>query len=66
MGAKLKGLPSSFFGQAGSLLVRSYWRYPRFWVRTAPLFLIPGPAMRLIRWGYRNSLKRARIKRLAA
>jgi abequosyltransferase len=66
MGAKLKGLPPSFFREAGPLLVRSYWRYPQFWLHTAPLFLIPSSVMRAIRWGYRNTLKRARIKRLSA
>jgi abequosyltransferase len=64
LGAKLKGVDGSFYRQAVPLLFGRYWRYPAFWTRTAPLFLVPSGAMRLARWGYRNTLKRARVKRL--
>jgi len=57
LGAKLKGLPSSFYRQAIPLLLHSYWRYPAFWIHTAPLLLIPTSLMRLARWGYRRTIK---------
>jgi len=65
LGAKLKGVDGAFFRQAIPLLIGRYWRYPAFWTYTAPLLLIPSAAMRAARWGYRNTLKRVRVKRLA-
>ncbi|MBC7281924.1 glycosyltransferase family 2 protein [Hoeflea sp.] len=65
LGAKLNDVEASFFRRAVPLLVGNYWRYPSFWARTAPLFLVPSRVVRLARWGYRNTLKRARVKRLA-
>lgn len=65
LGAKLKGLPSSFYRQAIPLLLRSYWRYPAFWIRTAPLFFVPTSLMRAARWGYRRTIKVNRTKHLA-
>lgn len=60
LGAKLKGLPPSFYGEAVPLIMKYYWRYPEFWTRTAPLLVIPSPLMRLARWGYRRTLARQR------
>lgn len=64
LGAKLKGVDQKFYRKSIPILVNSYWRYPAFWLHTAPLFLVPSAAMRWARWGYRNTLKRARVERL--
>lgn len=65
LGAKLKGLPSSFYRQAIPLLFHNYWRYPAFWLRTAPLLLIPTSLMRIARWGYQKTIKKNRTKNLS-
>jgi abequosyltransferase len=64
LGAKLKGLPVSFYRRAVPLLIRSYWRYPAFWMHTAPLLLMPTLLMRAARWGYRRTLKLRRTSHL--
>jgi abequosyltransferase len=50
LSAKLRGAPISFMLAAAALVFPSYWRYPQFWMKTAPLFLIPSRALRLARW----------------
>jgi abequosyltransferase len=39
--AKRENLPASFFMQAFKMCAKAYWRYPQFWVKTAPVFFIP-------------------------
>lgn len=41
LGAKLNGAPSSFFLKSLVLTVKTYWRYPVFWLKTFPIFVFP-------------------------
>ncbi|GAA3722761.1 glycosyltransferase family 2 protein [Sphingomonas cynarae] len=62
MGAKLNDAPFSFYRQAIPLLMRSYWQYPVFWMRTVPVLLAPSRLMRIVRWGYRHTFKRLQAR----
>lgn len=58
-GGKLRGERADYFVKSAGLTVRHYWRYPAFWLRTAPIFVVPGFVMRGARWLYRRTLKQA-------
>lgn len=62
LGAKLNGLPPNYFKHTLKLLLKYYWRYPIFWIRTFPLFVIPGGVLRGFRAVYRRTLKTRRVK----
>lgn len=58
-GGKLRGESHDYFVKSARLTMGYYWRYPMFWLRTAPIFLVPGFAIRGARWLYRRTLKQA-------
>lgn len=62
--AKLEGADRRFFTKSPPLLWRAYWHYPGFWLRAMPLLLTPAWMMRLVRAGYRRTLKRRRLCQL--
>jgi abequosyltransferase len=49
LGAKLAGASSRYWRQAIPTGVAHYWRYPRFWLRTLPVALVPRPALLALR-----------------
>lgn len=52
--AKLGGAPSQFLRKAFILCVRAYWRYPVFWLKTFPLFVVPRPLLQIAHLIYRG------------
>jgi abequosyltransferase len=64
LGAKVNGAPSEYYARAWRLLVRYYWRYPTFWIKTVPLLVLPGKGLKVLRWLYRLTLKRYYLWRL--
>jgi abequosyltransferase len=50
--AKRENLPVRFFYDAFWLCVGTYWRYPMFWLKTAPMFFIPHKPFMLLRSMY--------------
>ncbi|MGW8192439.1 glycosyltransferase family 2 protein [Sphingomonas hankookensis] len=62
--AKLEGADRRFFTKTPPLLLRTYWRYPSFWLRAVPLMLTPAWAVKLVRAGYRRTFKQQRMRRL--
>lgn len=52
--AKLKGAPTSFFFKALILCINKYWRYPVFWLKTFPLFMVPRPLLQIAHGIYRG------------
>ena len=61
--AKLNGADRSFFSRLLTLCFPVFWRYPVFWWRVAPLFLIPGKVFSATRSIYRMTLKRHRLSK---
>ena len=57
LGAKLKGAPSSFYLKSLALTVRTYWRYPAFWLKTFPIFIFPRFTLLVARTVYRSVRK---------
>ncbi len=57
LGAKLKGAPLSFYLKSLTLTVKTYWRYPAFWLKTFPIFLFPRFTLLLARTVYRSLRK---------
>jgi abequosyltransferase len=57
--ARLRGEKREYWRKALPLTVRHYWRYPNFWLKSFPLFLVPSIAVQAARWGYRRTLKPA-------
>lgn len=55
--AKIRGAPASFFRRARLLMVKTYGRYPRFWVQGYPLLLMPSGAYRVARGIYNRLLR---------
>lgn len=51
--AKINGSRQSFFSLARKMITPFYRRLPQFWVKTFPMFFIPGSAWILIRKLYR-------------
>ena len=47
-----------------SLLFRSFKRYLIFWIEIIPLFFIPGFLFRSVKYVYRKTLRKARLKQL--
>jgi len=47
---RINSAPLSFFSAAAKLVVPRYWRYPGFWLKTAPLLFLPSAILRLVRW----------------
>lgn len=64
LGAKLNGVPLRFYRDAVPLLIGHYWRLPAFWLRTAPLLVVPGIALRGVRALYRGTVKRRLLDRV--
>jgi abequosyltransferase len=60
LGAKAAAAPSSFHLHAARLIVPAYWRYLSFWLKTAPVLIMPRPFFFFIRTLYRATLKRWR------
>lgn len=51
---RMNKAPASFYVAAARLVIPRYWRYTDFWLRTAPLLILPGSPLRLARWFYRR------------
>lgn len=64
LGAKAKNAPASFFWRAFKLCLSAYWRYPKFWLSTVPVFLMPRFVYVAVRAVYRLTLKQWRLRRL--
>jgi abequosyltransferase len=62
MTARSESASSGFFLKAFKLCVTNYWRYPAFWFKTFPLFLMPSWFYKLIRPLYRLTLKKRLLK----
>jgi abequosyltransferase len=61
--AKAQNAPTGFFVRALKLCTRAYWRYPRYWLRSFPIFLLPRSAFLAVRAVYRVTLKPSRLRR---
>lgn len=57
-GGKLRGEKADYFLRSAKLTIRQYWRYPVFWLRTAPVLIVPAFMLRASRWLYRRTLKK--------
>lgn len=62
MTARSENASAGFFLKAFKLCVKNYWRYPDFWFKTFPLFLMPSWFYKLIRSLYRLTLKKRLLK----
>jgi len=54
LGSRLNGAERAFFIDTAKLVFPRYWRYPLFWTKTAPIFIIPTGLMRAFRSLYRQ------------
>lgn len=60
--ARSENVSAGFFFKAFTLCVKNYWRYPAFWFKTFPLFLMPSSVYKLIRPLYRRTWKKRLLK----
>lgn len=58
MTARSESASADFFIQAFKLCVKNYWRYPAFWIKTFPLFLMPSPVYKFVRFFYQRTWKK--------
>ena len=65
IGAKLNVVDGEFFHKAWLMCWEKYRKLPLFWVKTAPIFLMPAWLMKLARWFYRRTLRPLRLKKIA-
>lgn len=52
--SKLNNAPALFFRKSFILCIRTYWRYPIFWLKTFPLFVAPKPLLKIMHHIYRS------------
>ncbi len=62
MTARSENVSAGFFIKALGLCLKNYWRYPAFWFKTVPLFLMPSPVYKSFRWLYRRTWKKRLLK----
>jgi abequosyltransferase len=62
MTARSDNVSAGFFVKALGLCLKNYWRYPAFWFKTFPLFLMPSSVYKSFRWIYRRTWKKRLIK----
>jgi abequosyltransferase len=60
--ARSENVSAGFFVKALGLCLKNYWRYPAFWFKTFPLFLMPSSVYKSFRWIYRRTWKKRLIK----
>ncbi|WP_271301152.1 glycosyltransferase family 2 protein [Sphingomonas sp. CV7422] len=54
LAGRMNKAPASFYTAAARLTVPRYWKFPSFWLRTVPIFLLPGSPMRAARSIFRQ------------
>lgn len=64
LAAKLANAPSGFFGKAWTMCRSAYAKYWQFWIKTAPIFILPSIVLRLVRYIYRITLKKYRVAKI--
>ncbi len=62
MTARSENVSAGFFFKAFTLCVKNYWRYPAFWFKTFPLFLMPSSVYKSFRWLYRRTWKKRLLR----